>query len=196
MDKKDIYDHLAKVYLGSATPAKSKSVEAQVEPIRSKTEEHGIYFFVGVAALIIIFALFSLSTIFKHKPIDSQSYLVLASDPIKISFNFDPAKKQIYSLNLDKLNLSTYKSLSFSIKKNNAKNPISMRVEVESKFKEKSEVYIKDIPAQWKDFDVKLNEFKKISNWDNVSNISFVVEEWNSKDNQGTLYIDNLKLLK
>ena len=69
-----------------------------------------------------------------------------------------------------------------------------MRVEFNSKYKEKSEIYIKDVPHTWKDFKINLSEFKNISDWSAISDLSFIIEEWNTSGKKGIVYVDNVRL--
>jgi len=187
MDKKDIYEHLAKIYLDASSDKKNKSKDYAklFKPL----------FIVGIAGL------FSLSVIFlvnfqKHKSPDSQIALLVSTDAAKINFNFNPAKKEVYSLNLNKLKMNRFKALEFSARSKNYQDNISLRVEFTNSFKEKSEVYVTGIPNKWHDYRINLADFKKISDWSEMSNLSFAVEEWNAKFDSGVVYLDNIKFLK
>lgn len=187
MDKKDIYEHLAKIYLDASFKRKKK------------TKKHPKFFknlfFLGVVFILIpvIFLFVRLST---NKSLKSEIALVLCPDVVKINFNFDPAKKETYSLDLTKLNLSRFKRLEFSVKKTHYQDNIALRVEFTSIVKEKSEVYFKNIPSRWQDYRIDLAEFKNISNWSSISSLSFIVEEWNVKEKRGLVYLDNVRLLR
>jgi hypothetical protein len=186
MDKKDIYEHLAKIYLDASTKKTGK------ERTQSK-----LYRNIFVISVIFVFAL-SLGMFFnyrRHKTMSSETSLVLLSEAAKLNFHFGPAKKETYSFTLNKLNLSTYKMLAFNVKKINYGN-IALRVEFVNPFKEKSEYYLKDVPNKWGEFKVKLADFKGINDWTEMSGLQFSVEEWNAKDNKGVVYIDNVRLLK
>jgi len=185
MEKKDIYEHLAKIYLEN-TPAFKGN--------KSKAEDYKIYIFAGLAVVIIVASLFLIP--FSHNPSNSQSTLVLAPDPVRIKYRFDPIKKESYSFDLKRLNISGYKALVFSVKKSNYSDKIAMRVEFQSIFKERSEVYVKDVSDKWKEYTIKFSDFKTISEWAEMSGLIFGVEEWNSKDNKGIVYIDNVRFIK
>ena len=186
MDKKDIYEHLAKIYL-----------DASSDKTRKKIPSSKVYknlFFASVAVLIISLGL-TLLTRF-NKIYRSETALVLLSEAAKINFHFDPARKETYSVDLNKLNLSKYRSLCFSLKKANYKTKIAMRVEFANTFREKSEVYVQDIPASWQDFKLKFSAFRNLSDWTEMSKLIFTVEEWNTGDKKGIVYIDNIRLIR
>jgi hypothetical protein len=187
MDKKDIYEHLAKIYLDASSKKKKKN-KAYPQLFRN-------LFFIS---LMFVFGLSGvlLNNSRNKEASNSQIELVLAADPLKINFNFDPAKKEIYSLNLNRLNLNRYGSVAFSVKKANFRDTISLRVEFTSAFKEKSEVYLKNIPHAWKEYNLNLADFKGISDWSEILTLAFIVEDWNTKENNGVVYIDNVRLLK
>ena len=187
MDKKDIYEHLAKIYLDASSTKKKKN------KFYSK-----IFKNLFLISLVCVFGLSGalLANLGKHKVNNSEVALILAPDPLKINFNFDPAKKEILTLNLKRLSLNNYKKVAFSVKKMNISDTISLRVEFTSAYKERSEVYVKNIPYRWQDFTFNLSDFKNISDWSEIKELSFTVEEWNARENKGIVYIDNVRVLK
>jgi len=187
MDKKDIYEHLAKIYLDASSRKKNKS------PTPSKLFKN--LFLISIVFIFALgFVLFNNSQ--RKKAFDSELALVLLPDVAKINFHFDPARKEIYAINLNKLNLTRFRTLAFSVRKANYENTISLRVEFTTPFKEKSEIYFKDIPHKWQDFKINLSEFKGISDWSEMSNLTFAIEEWNTKEKRGIVYLDNVRLLR
>lgn len=188
MDKKEIYEHLANIYLDASSKKKKKS-KPQVSVLKSPV-------FVVLSICVFIFGVFSFAVFKKNRNFKSEVALVVTSDVSKINFNFNPAKKEVYSLNLNRLNLTKFNTLSFSLKKANFKDIVSLRVEFTSKFNEKSEVYLKNIPHKWCDYKIKLFQFKKISNWQDMVSLAFAVEEWNTKEKSGVVYIDNIRFLR
>jgi len=185
MDKKDIYEHLAKIYLDASSTKKNKFYSKIFKNL----------FLISLACVFGLSAAL-LANSGKHKVNNSEVALILASDPLKINFNFDPAKKEILTLNLKRLNLNNYKKVAFSLKKMSISDTISLRVEFTSAYKERSEVYVKNIPYRWQDFTFNLSDFKNITDWSEIKELSFTVEEWNAKQNKGIVYIDNVRVLK
>ena len=187
MDKKDIYEHLAKIYLDASSKRKRKSKDFP-KFIRN-------LFLVGIASVFII-SVSLLASFQKNNSFNSEVQLILAPGPLKINFDFNPAKKEIFFIDLNKLNMNRYKSLGFSVRKHTNGDPLSLRVEFITAFKEKSEVYFRDIPHKWQDYKIDLSKFFGINDWSQVERLAFIVEEWNTKDKKGLVYIDNVRVIK
>lgn len=190
MDKKDIYEHLAKIYLDASYKSTKKKKKAK--PFRNIFK--GLFLVSLILTFFLSIGLFS--TLKQRKNFNSEIALVLLSEPAKINFNFDPAKKEIYSLSLNKLNLDRFKALAFTLKKINYKNTVSVKAEFANAFKERSEVYLKAIPDKWKEYRIRLSEFKNITDWSEMLNLAFIVEEWNTREKKGVVYVDNIRFLK
>ncbi|MBU1727447.1 MAG: hypothetical protein KJ880_07445 [Candidatus Omnitrophica bacterium] len=187
MDKKDIYEHLAKIYLDASSKKDNKS---KVDSVLIKN--------IFTGALIFLFGLGTTLVFFvpKNRSLNKEVELILAPEALKINFNFDPAKKEIFTLNLNKLDVSRYSKVGFAVKKANFQDNITLRVEFTSNYREKSEVYFRNIPHKWTDYKIDLSQFKGISDWSQMENLSFAVEEWNAREKKGVVYIDNVRLLK
>ena len=186
MDKKDIYEHLAKIYLDASSKRKKKPKDAK------------LFKNIIIAGLAFAFVL-SVSAVFYLKASrnpNAEIALVIAPDAVKINFHFDPAKREIYSVSLNNLNLSRYNALAFAIKQAGYKDDVSVRIEFATGFKEKSEVYIKDIPHKWKEHRINLSRFKGINDWSSMSGLSFIVEEWNTREKKGVVYVDNIRFVR
>ena len=189
MDKKDIYEHLAKIYLDASSKKKRKN--------KSHSKLLQNLFIVSLAFTFSPSAIL-LATLHsgKEKVPNSDIALVLCPEALKINFDFNPAKKEIYSLNLNQLNLNRYRSLAFSVRKANFNDTISLRVEFSNVFKERSELYVKNIPYRWNDCTLDFSAFKGISDWSEMNSLSFIVEQWNTRENHGIVYIDNIRIIK
>jgi hypothetical protein len=188
MNKHDIYEHLAEIYL-DASPKRKTNKKVRAELYKN-------LFLLGIAFLFVVAFIVAVGISNKNTFRFSELALVVTPEPLKINFHFDPAKKEIFTFNLNNLNLSKYKSLGFSLKKINFNDKISLRVEFTTPFKERSEVYVKDVPYHWKDYKISLAEFQKISDWTEMQSLAFIVEQWNTKENKGVVYIDNVRFLK
>ena len=187
MDKKDIYEHLANIYF-DASSKKTRKIKFHPDTFRNMFFVSAVLVFGLSAALYFSFN--------NRQPFGSDVALALTNSPLKINFNFDPAKKEIYSLNLNSLNLTKYKSLGFSLKKERFGDNITLKVEFTDAFNETSEVYVKDLGHKWQDYRMSLRQFTHISDWSQMSKLKFIVEEWNAKGKSGIVYIDNVKVFK
>ena len=187
MDKKDIYEHLAKIYLDASS--KKKKRNKAYPKLFKNLFIVSIFLMVGLSTTLF-------SSMVKKQGLISETELALQNDPAKINFNFDPAKKETYSINLNHLNIAHARTLAFSVRNMHPKDKISLRVEFTNAFKEKSEVYVRNLPSKWQDFKIDLSEFKNINDWSEVLNLAFSVEEWNASEKKGVIYIDNVRLIK
>ncbi len=188
MGRRDIYEHLAEIYLDT-------SVKKRRKP--EKYHRHLKIILTAISAVTLIFmTLLSANIYNKNKHLNSHMALILQPDTVKINFNLDSAKKQAYSLRLNKMDLNKFKTLKFSVKKTNYRNNIALRVEFINAFKEKSEVYVKAVSNKWQEYKIALADFKNISDWSDMLDLSFIIEEWNTAEKGGAVYIDNIGLLR
>jgi len=202
MEKKDIYKHLADIYLdASSKKKKNKSAQPYLKIFKN-------LFFISITIILFLTTLliFTFSTnknkyVFTNlqggRPISSEFALVLQPDIVRINFNFDPVKEEIYSVNLNGLDLVKFKALGFSARKANYQDNIILKVEFTNIFKKRSEIYLNDIPAyKWRDYKIGFGEFKDINDWSSMLSLALIVEEWNTKDKKGVVYIDNIRFLR
>jgi hypothetical protein len=185
MDKKDIYEHLAKIYLDASLKRKRK---------HKKHSRFKVPLLIGLSVCLTVVFLFVFLN--RTRLPSPEIALVLQQDVTKINFNFNPAKKEILSIDLSKLNLSKFRAVGFSLRKTNFKDNISLRVEFNSRFNERSEIYIRDIARKWQGYRLNLSDFKGIASWRQMSSLMFIVEEWNTDKKDGVLYLDNVRLLR
>jgi hypothetical protein len=188
MVKKDIYEHLADIYLDASSNKKKKSKKYQ--------KNFSPLFSVSAGIILLLTVTLLINSKVKNRTLNSEIALVVSSDPIKINFNFDPAKKEVYSLSLNKLDLRRFKALAFSAKRANFDDNISLRIEFTNGFREKSEVYIKDLPHKWHNYKIDFSQFKNIGDWSTMTSLAFVVEEWNVKEKNGIVYLDNVRFAR
>ncbi|MDD5109375.1 MAG: hypothetical protein PHC29_07760 [Candidatus Omnitrophica bacterium] len=190
MNKKEIYEHLANIYLDASSKSSKKKHRL----------EHYPKIVLGLILLVLvsILGLGSVATypyIINHNK-SAQIALFLYQNVGKINFNFDPAKKEVFSLNLKQLNLSKYKALAFTVRKINPKDIISLRVEFTNRFNEKSEIYVKDISSKWTEQQLDFSRFAKVGDWTQMKSLDFSVEEWNAREKSGIVYLDNIRVIK
>jgi len=190
MNKKEIYEHLANIYLDASSKSskKKRKLRAYPKSIQSLIVI-GFVLTLGISSSIAYFNIFG-----RNHP--AQIVLFLYQDNAKLNFNFNPAKKESFSLSLNQLNLSKYKTLAFSVRKTNPKDTISLRVEFTNRFSEKSEVYVKDIASKWIEQKIDLTRFVKLNDWRQMKTLSFSVEEWNTREKNGIVYLDNIRIIK
>lgn len=190
MNKKEIYEHLANIYLDASSKSSKKKSNLKAYPKAIPS--------LIILGLVTALGLGSAITYFhiNNRGSKGQIALFLYQDAAKINFNFDPAKKETFSINLKQLNLSKYKALGFSVRKTNPKDIISLRVEFINRFNEKSEVYVKDISGKWTEERLDFSRFAKMNDWTQMKALAFSIEEWNTREKSGIVYLDNIKVIK
>jgi len=190
VNKKEIYEHLANIYLDASSKSSKKKYKFRSFP----KPVQGILL-AGLTVILGVGGVITYSN-FHNFSQSGQIALFLYQDTAKINFNFDPAKKEIFSLNLKQLDLSKYRTLGFAVRKTNPKDIISLRIEFTNRFNEKSEIYIKDISSKWAEHKIDLSRFAQLKNWTQMKELAFSIEEWNAREKSGIVYLDNIRVLK
>lgn len=199
MEKKDIYEHLADIYLDASAKRRNKRAKKYPNILKGSLA-------ISIVAIVIL-ASFTLTIQRKNKhlsvepdnnkPLSSELALILRPDVVKLNFNFEVAKEEVYSINMHGLDMLRFKTLAFSIRKASYQNNTILKVELISTANEKSNLYIHRIPAyRWQEHKINLSDFKDINDWSKISNLSFIVEAGNMENKQGIIYIDNVRLLR
>jgi len=187
-----MYEYLAKTYLEPAK--KKKSTRKKQKILLLILSGASLALFLTVAVTVVSIA--------RKKSITSpylnrEFSLVLIPGPIKINYDFKVAGKiEVFDFELNDLNASRFNFLEFNIKKLDYNNKISVKIEFVNSLKEKSEIYISDIPSRWKKVSLPLERFNKITDWRSLQNLMFAIEEWNASQKEGVIYIDDVKLIK
>ncbi len=188
MDKKDIYEHLAKIYLDASLKGSSR-IKAR-KPFFTPAV-------IGISvASAVVLILLSLFFFFPKSPRNLQTVLEINQNLMRINYNFDPAKKETISFAFNKMDMSKFKAVEFRAKRQNYADEASLRVEISNGFKERSEVYVKSIPHVWTAYRFPLQDFKRISDWSDMRELAFSVEEWNSKEKNGLVLIENVRFVR
>jgi hypothetical protein len=189
---KDVYEHLAKVYLEPSRRSKKKSFSPKIKSIFSNNPLR-VAFAIFICLVVILTV-----AIYRQRSITLRSKLslILESNPTKFNYDFTKAQKETVTFDLKNINLSGYKTLGFRVRKSNQRDYLHMSVEFVSDFQERSKIYIKQIPTRWQSFNLPLVEFENITNWSRMHQLLFILEEWNAQIKKGSVYIDNIRFLK
>ena len=187
MTRDDIYDHLAKVYIGKKSQTKDQ-----------KKRQFNAWLVINIVITVFIFAssFYGLSAFLAHRGNVLQDRIIyaLSNGPIRISYNFGypypPVKR--FVLTVPEVNANRYKKLQFSIRGLDKEYPGVVRVELRNRKNEVSSVMIEGVFSSWKTLDLSLEQFSGISDWSQVSEVSFVLESWNTVMKQGVILIDDL----
>lgn len=199
MNKKDIYEHLANIYLDASTKKKNKKARKYPDIFQN------LFFISTLIIFVLIILLFNVSrksnllftNLNKNKLIKSELAFVLQPNIVKINFNFDPVKEEAYYINLNELDLARFKALGFSVRKANYEDNIILKLEFTNASKERSEAYFYNIPSyKWQEYKINLSDFKDISDWSKMSSLAFIIEESNVNKKKGIVYLDNVRFLQ
>ena len=187
MNREDIYDHLAQVYLG-----KTKKEE------KKKKQQFNAWLLINVVTTVVIFAsvFYGMTAFFTHKKPVLQNRVVysLHNGFVQMEYNFnkgiDPKKE--LSLSMPNVDASKYSALKFSIRSKEEGTPGMIKVVIANNLNEEAYYYVQGINMNWMETEIPLSEFKQITDWSNLNDIAFVVESWNVDDKTGVVLIDDI----
>lgn len=200
MVKKDIYEHLANIYLDASAKKKNKKTARRPDIFKN-------LFFISTAIIFVLITLLLNNFSYQDAPffadlnakkrINSEIALLVQPTIVKINFNFDPAKEEAYNINLNGLDLVRFKALGFLVRKANYEDNIILKVQFANDYKQKSDAYFYYIPSyKWQEYKINFSDFKDIKDWSKMSSLSFIIEEGNVKEKRGVVYIDNVRFLR
>ena len=186
MTRDEIYDHLAQVYLG-----KRKTV-------KKKKRQLNAWLVINIGITIVIFAsiVYGLTAFLSQRKSTLQDnvFFALNNGPIHVSYNladpFPPVKT--FSLAIPQMDISKFSKLSFSIRGTDEGAPGIVKVIVKNSRNEVAASYIYGIYQQWQDVKIPFDDFPNITDWTNVTEVSFMLESWNVDKKKGGVLIDNL----
>ena len=187
MKRDEIYDHLAQVYLGKRTKTDIK-----------KKRQFNAWLVINIFITAIIFtsAFYGLTAFLTHQNSSLKSRIIfsLHNGPVRIEYDltdsFSPVKT--FAVNVPPIDASRYDKIKFSIRGKEEGVPGVVRVVVKNRLNEESSYYVQGVGLDWQEFSIPLDEFKQITDWSNLTDISFVLESWNINDKKGLVLIDNL----
>ena len=187
MTRDDIYEHLAQVYLG-----KKKKVHQE------NKQKFNAWLLINIIITLVIFAssFYGLTAFLAHKGDELQNKVIYAlnNGPIRINYNLGypyPSKK-VFTLNVPQMSADKYKELQFTIRGMEEGFPEKIRVEVKNNKNETASVFIDSVNLNWQNVRIPLGDFKQITDWDGIAEISFILEAWNADKNKGIILIDNV----
>lgn len=193
MEKNEVYDYLAKVYLDKQPSAAARPFEKK-RP--SSFRKHALFLILPIIALPSLY-LFLRHPLRQHTPKGWSLQLDVGNELIKIRYNFTASdlKKEGYLISLSDLNAQGFKELEFKARRRKDFGAMHLRVALENNFRENAARYVK-VDSKWRHYKIKLSDFKEITAWDKLKNISFIIEEWNVADKDDCVYIDELRFTK
>lgn len=189
MTRDDIYDHLAQVYIG-----KRKADDVK------KKRQFNVWLFINIGITFIIFAsAFYGMTAFLTQQGDglqSQVFYSLHTGPVRMEYNFKHPYPpvQSFALSLDEVDVNKYAKLEFTIRAKEEGSPDILKIVFTNARNEESYQYVQGIDGKWKDVSITFDDFREITDWTTVKDVSFVLESWNVNKPKGIILIDEVRL--
>ena len=188
MTREEIYDHLAKVYLGkrenlSSKKRKPKAINRSLLVIN-----------IAVTAVIVLSTVYGFTAFLTRRgELKSQVFYALNNNPIRIAYDLNspyPATK-IFSITIPNKDVSKYKILNVSLRGMDGAYPGIVKVVIANQKNEQAIYYIQNVGTRWQKVGVPFEKLN-LTDWTTITDVSFVLEAWNVDFRRGTLLIDGV----
>lgn len=187
MTKDDIYEHLAHVYLGK----KEKNKKRKKHPSKRK-----LFGQIVLTLLVLTSAFYGFTAFLSGRANYSKNNVIysLSNNPLRITYDFHDPYPQIkrFLLPIPKTNAAKYKALSFSIRATDDGAPGIVKIMLKNKKDEASSYFLKDVDTKWQKVSIPFEEFSSITDWTNLTDVSFIFEAWNTKDKRGSVLVEDI----
>lgn len=191
MTKDEIYEHLAQVYLGKKQGAKDKRKKK-----RKFHSEFELLIKVLIAVIVLSSAFYGLTAFLSRRTGYARSSVLFAltNNPLRVKYDLTDPYPQVssFSISIPKMDASKYRQLNFSIRGMEEGYPGMVKIVLKNKKNEIAFVIVDGVDLKWRKFNIPLSEFNKISDWTNLTDVSFVFEAWNVEKSRGSVLIDDL----
>ncbi len=188
MTRDEIYDHLAKVYLGKRENVSPK--KAPPKPVNRSLWVINIV----ITAVITISTVYGFTAFLTRRAgLKSQVFYALNNEPIRLSYDLNdpyPATKT-FVLSIPNKDVSKYKALNVSLRGMDGAYPGIVKVVVANQKNEQAIYYIQNVGSLWQKASVPFEKLN-LTDWTTITNVSFVLEAWNVDFRRGTLLIDGV----
>jgi hypothetical protein len=187
MTRDEIYDHLAQVYIGK----KSKTGQEQKNKFNA-------WLLINIVTTVVIFAsaFYGFTAFLTHRNEALQKKIIYAlnNGPIRIGYdlNYPYPSVKTFALSTPQINAAKYKTIRFSIRGLEEGYPNIIRVELRNKKNEVSSVLVQGVRLGWKSCVIPFEDFKEITDWSNIEDVSFILEAWNAEKKKGIILIDDI----
>lgn len=187
MTRDDIYDHLAQVYLGKRSAVQEK---------KKKKLNSWLVINIVITAVIFASSIYGLTAFLTHRGDVLQNKIIyaLSNGPIRLNYNLEypyPAVKA-FTLTIPKMNVAKYRAIQFAVRALPEGTPGTIRVEIKNHKNETAFIFVEDVGLSWRNYEIPFERFSQISDWSDVSEVSFVLEAWNTQDKKGIVLIDEV----
>ncbi len=187
MNRDEIYDHLAKVYLG-----KKNSVQ---ETKKRKLNSAWLAMNIVITLIILASSFYGLTAFLNRQQLDLKNRIVysLNNNPIRISYDlgypYPPVKT--FSLAVPSKDISKFRKLNISIRGMEAGYPGVVKLTLSNQKNEKATYFLQDIGLEWEHLSIPLDKIR-LTDMTNVTDLSFVLESWNVQNKKGIVLVDDI----
>ncbi len=188
MTRDEIYDHLAQVYLGKRKKGEDKKTE----------NRFNAWLLINILITVIIFAsaFYGLTAFFTHNNSLLKDNVIysLHRGVVTMDYRFDEGYPPVksFALSIPGIDTSSYSNLEFSIRAREEGTPGIVKVVIKNIRNEESAFYVQGVDYKWQEIVIPFTEFQKITDWSQVTDVSFVLEAWNVDKRKGLILIDNI----
>lgn len=186
MNRDEIYDHLAKVYLGK---------RENIEPKKPEPPK-GAWLLINVVitAFILTSVVYGLTAFLTQRRDTFRSSVMYAlnNSPIRLTYTVGGAYPQVKNLTIavPAMDVSKYSRLNLSMRSVKG-NPGMLKVVLKNAREEEASYFLQGLKDRWQDYSIPFEEMN-LTDWKSLKDISFVVEAWNAKELTGSVLIDNI----
>jgi len=188
MTRDEIYDHLAKVYLGKreGVSSKKRRLKAGNRPL--------------LVINIVITAVITISTVYgftafltRRDELKSRVFYALNNTPVRIVYDLNdpyPASKT-FSITIPNKDVSKYRVLNVSLRGMDGAYPGIVKIVVANQKNEQAIYYIQNVMSAWQKASIPFEKLN-LTDWTTITDVSFVLEAWNVDFRRGTVLIDGV----
>jgi len=188
MTRDEIYEHLAKVYLGKRENA------AQQQKKQKTLNQSWLVINIVITAVILISTVYGFTAFLTRRVVlQNQVFYALNNNPIHITYNLnDPfPSTKTFSITIPYKDVSKYSCLNLTIRGMNAAYPGIVKMVIGNQRNEKATYFIQNVQSHWQKVSIPLEKLN-LTDWTTVSDVSFVLEAWNVDFKKGTMLIDDI----
>lgn len=186
MTRDEIYEHLAKVYLG-------KRENVSTARKKKRANQPGLVINIAITAVLVISTVYGFTAFLTDKAgTKHQVFYALNNDPVRIVYDLNDPFPAAKAFVLDvPVNASKYAFLNFSIRGMNGAYPGVVKLAVVNRRNERATYFVRNVNADWQKVHVPLKGLN-LTDWTTVREVSFILEAWNTDFRKGTVLIDDI----
>lgn len=187
MTRDEIYEHLAKVYLGKR--------ESAVEQKRKKAvNKSWLVINITITAVMVISTVYGFTAFLTRRAdLKNQVFYALNNNPVRVAYDLNdpfPSTKS-FAITVPGKDASKYSKLNFMIRGMNGGYPGVVKLTVTNQKDEKATYYVRNVGAEWQNIIIPFARLN-LTDWTTVREVAFVLEAWNMDFRRGTLLIDDI----